>query len=391
MSAHAAAADVREHRPERAPPAQWRLRVAQFDISHNAIPLAFYAFTATLATATRVGFPRTVVDVAFYISFAVLVLTSSLTVLRVIIHPAAFLQDFSNARLQNFFYLPSIVGALVLITLPSPFRLWIPMAVSFYTLFAYQFLLSLYLYGNWLHALSLPETIYPLAFMQTVGYFLLSIVASMLVMPQLAFFLLTAALLFWLLIFTTLFQHSPTTLKAANESPSPIFFLFLAPPAQATIAALFLNATRIFSNTDPPSQSFLPGGPLPWNMGAELAHYVNLFLYALMIRMLPLWISRPFSVVWWAYVFPVAGASAAIILRFEKTRTTFWKVMSVASATVSGLAIVIVTFFTLRAIWKGNFPKNKANEMVYREYWKRRDVFSRMKLPIMPHAVVDNV
>ncbi|CAN8072281.1 unnamed protein product [Agarophyton chilense] len=366
--------------PTIAPPARWRQKVVQFDMAHNSIALAFYAVTATLRLSSRVGSPQRVADVFFGISAAVLAICTTLTLVRSYIFPAAFVQDFHNPRLINFFYLPPIIATLTLTSLPLAVRFYVPMAVVFYTSAVYQVGLSLFLYGNWLYKVSLSNTIYPLIFMQTVGYFLLSIVASQLVLPELSFFFLTTAILFWLLIFVTLFQQSPVTLAKTNENPSPIFFLFLAPTAQATIATLFLLAARTVPD-DFPARTLLPTERLPWSVGAELAHYVNLFLYLLMLRLIPLWINRPFSVVWWAYVFPLAGATGAILLRYEKVRSPFWLVMTVISGSLTAIAMTVVTFYTVRGLLKGTFPDNKKNRKAYEVFWNGRNRMSRMKVP----------
>lgn len=350
-------------------PSKWRQRVVQFDVSHNAMALAFFAFTATLNIATRIGFPIILSTLFFILASLVLTLCLILTITRTIIYPHALRQDFTNPRLINFFFLPAIIAPILLLTLPPPIRMYSVSHALFYVFFVYQLALSLYTYGQWLHVSNPVESVYPLLFMQTIAFFLLSILASTLNLIDQALFLLVPGILFWLVIFVTVFQHMTPALQTAQQSPNPIFFLFLAPPAQATIAILTLQAARLGPMSNMPPQFLRLPSPLPWTIHSEIALYVDLFIYALLLRLLPTWLDQSFSAVWWAYVFPMSGAASAIILRYEAHPTLFWKILASVAVSLAAAALLVVTLLTLRAAWKGEFPKNAACQTAYQRHY----------------------
>ncbi|PXF46774.1 S-type anion channel SLAH2 [Gracilariopsis chorda] len=352
-----------------AQPSKWRQRIVQFDVSHNAMALAFFAFTATLNIATRIGFPIALSTFFFILSSFVLALCLTLTAIRTIIYPDAIRQDFGNPRLINFFFLPAIIAPIVLLTLPPPIRMYNVSQALFYVFFVYQLALSLHTYGQWLHVSNPVASVYPLLFMQTIAFFLLSILASTLNLTDQAVFLLVPGILFWLVIFVTVFQHMTPALKSARQSPNPIFFLFLAPPAQATIAILTLQAARLGPMSNMPPQFLRLPSPLPWTIHSEIALYVDLFIYALLLRLLPTWLDQSFSVVWWAYVFPMSGAASAIILRYEAHPTLFWKILASVALAMAASALLIVSLLTLRGAWRGDFPKNAGCQTAYLRHY----------------------
>ncbi|CAN8063764.1 unnamed protein product [Agarophyton chilense] len=350
------------------PPA-WRQRIVQFDVSYNAIALAFFAFTGSLRIASRIGVPDMAASTMFFASLMVLALCSLLTVMRAAIFPDALVRDFSDPRLINFFFLPAIIVPLALITAPPHLRHYHVFMILFYISFIYQFCLSLYTYGQWLQVSTPVSTVSPLLFMQTIAYFVLSICASYLNLPDMALFLLVPGVLFWLLIFVTVFQHTTPALQKWKLKPNPVFCLFLAPPAQATIAILFMQTAKQASQLGS-SASFLElPSSFPRDAHADIALYLDLFIYFLLLRIFHTWLHQPFGIVWWACVFPLSGASSAIILRCEGQQDVFWRVLASASLAVATISFLVITVLTLKAIRKGEFPKNSSLRESYLQHY----------------------
>lgn len=345
----------------------WRRWIVQWDISHNAIPLAFFAFTAmwqTIGNHLMSTLPETIYIILFYVSCIIFTLTLSLFLVRVCLCPRLVAFDFHHPRLMNFFYIPVIVGSLFILTVPkatsAPDN--IPLfRVAFYVLGTYQVCLSLYMFGDWLFGSHPTKFIHPLVFMQTIGYFLTSNLAARATLTDLAAAMLYIGTLFWLLVFITNFQHVSLALDKQRERPSPPFFLFIAPPAQAAIATIMLHFAL-----DPSAPAHV------WPPLADAFLYVDLFMYALMFRLFPTFWTSKFNVSSWAYIFPLSGASAVIIAKFTATDLPFWQVLSFITGALASVAMLIVLALTVRSLSTGQTPKNPASLKVYARYYLKR-------------------
>lgn len=350
----------------------WRRFIVQYDFSHNAIPLAFFAFTLMLQTITTrldiINLPQVLPTLFFIFSLIILVISSLITLLRIIIFPPAVFADFFHSRLTNFFFLPAIIGPIALLAAPSSIRSFTAYRLGFYVIGTYQVLLSLYHNGEWLFAAAPTRSIYPLVFMQTIGFFLLSILASISHLPDHAFFMLSVGLLFWLLVFFTNFQHVSLVLGKQIERPQPAFFLFIAPPAQAAIAFVFLDAAE----ASPATGLLDVSGQLPWSRPAEAMLYIDLFLYLLVFRLIPTWWREDFKVAWWAYVFPLSGAASAAILRYQSEDTLFWAIIAITMSVIAVLAMVGVFGLSVWAFWTGRAPVNNTCLASYVAYYATR-------------------
>lgn len=347
----------------------WRLFIVQFDFTHNAIPLAFFAFTSMLQALTSrldiISLPQAIPTTFFVFSIIVLILSFLITLARIILFPPAIVADFSHSRVTNFFFVPAIIGPLALLTAPSSIRSLTAFRVGFYILGTYQIGLSLYNNGEWLFASAPTRSIYPLVFMQTIGFFLLSIVASTARLPDQALFMLSVGLLFWLLVFFTNFQHVSHVLGKQTERPQPAFFLFIAPPAQAAIAFVFLDAADSATG----SGLLNAAGPLPWSRPAEAMLYIDIFLYLLVFRLFPTWWREDFKITWWAYVFPLSGAASAAILRYESEDSLFWAVIAILMSVIATLAMIGVFGLSVWAFTTGRAPSNNACSTSYEAYY----------------------
>lgn len=357
---------IGEHEIQRVP--AWRRWVVQWDISHNAIPLAFFAFTAmwqAVSNHLMDNIPNTIYLILFYVSCIILFLTVSLFAMRVILYPTLIVTDFTHPRLMNFFYMPVIIGSLFVLTLPKPggnadnetlFR------VAFFILGSYQVALSLYMFGEWLFGLHPTNFIHPLVFMQTIGFFLTANLAARGALVELSKAMLYVGILFWLLVFITNFQHVSLALDKQRERPSPPFFLFIAPPAQTAIAFVVLEGAM-----NPGSSG------MRWPELGEAFLYIDLFLYVLILRLFPTFWTSKFNVSSWAYIFPLSGASSAIIIKYTSTGLIFWEVLSFLTGVIACIAMIIVLVFTIRSLGSGQTPKNPTSLKAYTRYYLRQE------------------
>ncbi len=141
------ALSARSHTP-------WRHKLVQWDVTHFAIPLSFSAFAAMWKAASahyvRVPIPDAIYIVLWSLALFMLLVTLSLYLARLALWRSAVLWDFNNPRLVNFFFMPVIIGSLLLIGAPDALMRRDARRGAFVALTAYQVLLSVYLYGEWL-------------------------------------------------------------------------------------------------------------------------------------------------------------------------------------------------------------------------------------------------
>lgn len=356
----------------------WRRWVVQWDISHNAVALAFFAFTAMWQTANlhfgMVSVPSPVWYTLYFTSCLILALCASLYILRTIIFPPAIVADFNHPRLINFFFLPVMIGALCVITTPPFLRSRTQFLVGFYLLGAYQLSLGLYLFGEWLFGANPPAFIHPLVFMQTIGYFLLCNIGATIFLVDQAFALFSVGCLFWLLVFITNFQHLSPALDKRSERPQPTFFLFIAPPAQAALAFVVLLKSESKVQAMLESNQALPPlldirDAMQWPKISQSFLYIDLFLYLLMFRIFPTFWTQKFSVSWWAYIFPLSAAATSTIWRYKALDSMFWGVLSALLGVIAIIAMVVVSCFTIWSLATGRTPNNPTCETAYYRYY----------------------
>lgn len=351
---------------------RWKTWVVQWDVTHFAIALAFAAFSgmwkAVCVFYSRIDIPKFVFVSLWYIALVVLAAAFAVYVLRIIIWPKSIAFDFANPRMVNFFFVPVIVGTLLVIGAPINVTSFSSRAAAFYVLLAYQVGLSLYLSGEWLFGSALIDVVHPLVFMQVIGYFLLTNIAASLLLMEIAVALCAVGTLFWVLIFVTNFQHTSSALQRRSEKPQPTFFLFIAPPAQAAIA-LFMLSVALSDNPQRNVTGLLATPKVNvWPLAAKAALYIDLFIYALIFRVFPSFWTQKFAIVWWAYIFPLsAAASATVVYTGSTNAATFWDVLSGMLVAIATIAMIVVTVSTVWGLQAGKLPRNQVALASYRE------------------------
>lgn len=347
----------------------WRHKLAQWDISHFAIPLALAAFTAmwkSVCSHYVIKVPNVVYISFWCIALSMLAITLLLYSLRVIMWPGSVLWDFHNPRLVNFFFVPVIVGSLLVLGAPDIVMHAVGRKVAFYILTTYQSGLSLYLYGEWLFGSALINVVHPVVFMQVIGWFLLGNIAASLMLVEESRALISIGMLFWVLVFVTNFQHTSTALSQRSEKTAPTFFLFIAPPAQAALSLAML-AAAVAGKQGKDGMMVAPSDFI-WPAEANVALYIDLFIYLIIFRVFPTFWTQKFAIVWWAYIFPLSAAAGATLSRCRQTDGLFWPVLSGLLVSIASIAMGIVVISTFWGITARRLPKNPPALAAYLVY-----------------------
>lgn len=339
---------------EPAPPGQkprranWRHVLVQWDISPSAIPLAVSAFTVMWKAVYKhyiLNVPSAAYIFFWCIALSMLVLTLLLYTLRISVWPGSILWDFRNPRLVNFFFIPVIVGSLLIVGAPDFVMDAACLKVAFYVLTTYQVALSVYIYGEWLFGSALIDVVHPLMFLQIMGWFSLGNIAASLMLIEESRALISIGLLFWGVIFVTNFQHMSTAISQRSEKTAPTFCLFIAAPAQAAISVARFSAAR--AGTLGKDGLMVPPSDFVRPAEANVTLYVDLFVYLIIIRVHPTFWTQNFAIAWWAYIFPLSAAAAASMSRCCQTGSLFWPILSGLLVFIASIALSIVAISTV--------------------------------------------
>lgn len=355
---------------------RWQRFVVQWDISHMAASLAFFAFTAVVQTASsnidRIVIPMSLWYTLYFVSCTILFISALIYFIRAVIYPAAVASDFHHPRFMNFFFLPVMIGALCILTTPPALRSLLQFRIGFYVLAAYQIILALYFNGDWLFGAHPTGFIHPLVFMQTIGYFLTANIAAFAHLVDQGYAMLSVGLLFWLLVFITNFQHLSPALQKRSERPQPTFFLFVAPPAQAALSLVLLSIAESQENKTTLLQ--INPSTLSFPRLAQSMLYIDLFLYMLVLRLFPTFWTGKFAVTWWAYIFPLSAAATATMWNYKAERSTFWAIIAWGCTIIACFAMLVVSIFMGGSLLRGQTPNNPNSLKDYYRYWSRRNL-----------------
>ncbi len=356
----------------------WRRWLVQWDVTHFAIALATSAFASmwkiVCSHFPMLTVPQTLPVLGWFGAVVTLLIVLAIYVARIKLWPASILFDFRNPKMVSFFFVPVIIGCLLTLGAPPFFMSYVGHKAAIFTLGAYQVGMSIYLAGEWLFGSVLIDVAHPVVFMQVIGYFLLGILASELFYVELATAFVSVGSLFWILIFVTNFQHTSIGLSRRSEEPSPTFFLFIAPPAQAAIA-LFLLGIAINEEGEIRGSARLLQVPVnaEWNILAKAVLYIALFIYALMFRLFPTFWTQNFAITWWAYIFPLSAAASATVLRANSaSHSVFWAVLSRFLVYIATVAMITVLIATVWGMKVGRLPQNPNALSAYFEHIQQR-------------------
>lgn len=333
--------------------------VVQFDIRHVGMPLGFTAVTlmwrALAQTFGYRGVPNEIWFALWGLTVALASTVFGLLIARGFLYPHLVRREFANSFLTNFFASPCIVSTGLIVSVPPGLRNETVVAVFFYILLAYHGSLALFWYGDWLfssgHTLRRISALY---FMAVINFFTLASVAASIDRIELARYLIMLGSLFWLLVFIDAFSFLSNSIERGVETPSPTLFLFLAPPAAASLASLAIARAA--------------GEPV---LSDKLRFFagVTCFIFLLLLRLFGVFRKLVFTVAWWAYVFPLGNAATlAIELTDVYDDLVASTIVAFTAVGVCTFAVLAISVLTARALFKGEIPKSELSLRVHCQY-----------------------
>jgi tellurite resistance protein TehA-like permease len=323
----------------------------------------------TLATAPPTAFLHvslTVAHALWYISLALMGLVSCIYLFKVVFYFEAVRREFYHPIRANFFFAPWI--ACLFLVQGAPTELPRVHHGVWYLLMAPIFCLELKIYGQWMSGgqRRLSKVANPSNHLSIVGNFVGALLGAKMGLREGPIFFFAVGLAHYIVLFVTLYQRLPKELH-------PVFFLFVAAPSVASMAWAKINGK--FDN------------------GARVAYFIALFLYMSLVRTsgqtllssshvrsartytlccdsdssycddheqavrINFFRGFRFSLAWWAYTFPMTGASIGTITYATEvtnllTRTLSIGLSGIATVTVAGLLVTTMFHaFVLRDLF----------------------------------------
>ncbi|XP_002440339.2 S-type anion channel SLAH2 [Sorghum bicolor] len=283
------------------------------------------------------GVSPSVNDVLWCVSAALMALVSFIYLLKAVFYFEAVRREFHHPIRVNFFFAPWIACLFLAKGLPEPVTT-LHHAV-WYQLMAPILILDLKMYGQWMSGgeWRLSRVASPTSHLAVVGNFVGALLGARMGLREPALFFFAVGSVHYVVLFVTLYQRLPTNVPLPRDL-HPVFFLFVATPSVASVAWARISGE--------------------FGLGARLAYYVSLFLYASLVARVSFFFRGVrFSLAWWAYTFPVTSAAIATAVYASAMTSALTQALSVglsavASVTVAGvLATTVYRAFVRRDLF----------------------------------------
>uniref|UniRef100_A0A1J3CWH7 S-type anion channel SLAH2 n=1 Tax=Noccaea caerulescens TaxID=107243 RepID=A0A1J3CWH7_NOCCA len=284
----------------------------------------------TLATTDAEKFlhvTQVVNHVLWWVSLLLLIAVSATYLLKTIFFFEAVRREFRHPIRVNFFFAPLISVLFLALGVPHSITSHLP-SILWYFLMAPILFLEMKIYGQWMSGgqRRLSKVANPTNHLSIVGNFAGAVLGASMGLKEGPMFFFAIGLAYYLVLFVTLYQRLPTNETLPKEL-HPVFFLFVAAPAVASMAW-----TKI-------SESF--------NLGSRLAYFISLFLYFSLVVRINFFRGFKFSLAWWAYTFPMTAVATATIKYSGEVNGVATQVLSVVMSGAATLTVIGVLVLTV--------------------------------------------
>ncbi|MCX2717300.1 SLAC1 anion channel family protein [Helicobacter sp. MIT 21-1697] len=256
--------------------------------------------------------------------------------LKLIKYPKMVLQEFNHPIKINFFATIS----MSMLLLSNIFREMPHFSLSLFSVgMGLQTFVAFYVIAYWLNKDIQIAHSNPAWFIPVAGNLLVSASGIGFVNEYLLMFFFSLGMFFWIILTAILFNRIIFHGMLAQKF-LPTLAIFIAPPPVAMLGYLNINGGEfdIFAK-------FL--------LNIALAFALLLFVLAKNFYKITFFIS------WWAFTFPFAALTMALLTAYEKTQYTPFKFLSLACLVLTSITIAFVGLKTIGAIMRGEICKEE--------------------------------
>ncbi|ANM66083.1 SLAC1 homologue 2 [Arabidopsis thaliana] len=284
----------------------------------------------TLATTEAEKFlhvTQVINHVLWWISLLLLLAVSITYLFKTILFFEAVRREFRHPIRVNFFFAPLISILFLALGIPHSIISHLP-STLWYFLMAPILFLEMKIYGQWMSGgqRRLSKVANPTNHLSIVGNFAGALLGASMGLKEGPIFFFAIGLAYYLVLFVTLYQRLPTNETLPKEL-HPVFFLFVAAPAVASMAWTKISAS--------------------FDLGSRLAYFISLFLYFSLVCRINLFRGFKFSLAWWAYTFPMTAVASATIKYSDEVTGVATKILSVVMSGAATLTVIAVLGLTV--------------------------------------------
>ncbi len=322
-------------------------RVGPNWLMHVPIPLfALVMGIAGLGIAWRkahhvLGVPGSIGEAVLALAALAFVVIVVLYGFKCLIHTDEVIAEFNHPVRSSFFPATSI--SLLLLSLASgPYSESLTLALWGVGALLHL-VLTVRLIGRWIVHNQQINHSNPAWFIPVVGTVLVPLTGVQLGYHDVSWFFFSVGMVFWIVLLTIVFYR----IVFHDQLPAkfiPTLFILIAPPAIGFLSYVQLNAT------------LLPAGAprvAALDAFAHVLMHLALFITLLNFSLIRQYLRVPFFVSWWAYTFPMAAVTVAL-LEFHAINGKAW-CLYVGWVLLAVTTVVIVTVFarTMMALFQG--------------------------------------
>ncbi|OVA01867.1 Voltage-dependent anion channel [Macleaya cordata] len=316
----------------------------------------------TLATSESMSFLHVSLDVnlvLWCISVAVTCIVSFIYSLKLIFYFEAVRREYYHPIRVNFFFAPWVSLLFLALGIPPTLAKYLHVCL-WYILMTPVLCLELKIYGQWMSGgqRRLSKVANPSNHLSIIGNFVGALLGASMGLKEGPIFFFAVGLAHYLVLFVTLYQRLPTNATLPKEL-HPVFFLFVAAPSVASMAWARIQGT--------------------FGYGSRISFFIALFLYCSLAVRINFFRGFRFSLAWWAYTFPMTGASVATIKYSNEVRNPVTQSLSVILSAISTFTVTALLISTVyhAFVLRNLFPNDIVIAIAQRRTKKSKKQFHR--------------
>lgn len=304
-------------------------RLKFFPVMMFAVVMGFSGITLAYKKAHEILLlPAVIYQILSYITAALAIIIGVSYLIKIIVYTSEVKKELSHPVRVNFFAAISISMLLLAVVFHEYKSVALPLFIigtglqTFFTFYAITY---------WLNKNIEMAHSNPAWFIPVVGNIIIPIAGEGFADAALLNFFFSLGIFFWIILTAILFNriifHGMLVQKFL-----PTLAIFIAPPSVGMLSYIKLTGQYDFF--------------------ASLLLNVALVFGLILLALIKNFYKLKFFISWWAFTFPMAALTMALITVYEKTEYvyTFYKYLSIVSLIMTSILVLIVLIRTIIAV-----------------------------------------
>lgn len=311
-------------------------RLQYFPVMMFAVIMGFSGISLAYKKASEVLLlPEIIYQTLSYITVCIAVIIALLYVIKLIRFPKEVQKEIKHPIKVNFFAAISISMLLISTLFHEYENIAFPLFIIGTGLHAF---FAFYTISYWLNKNIELTHSNPAWFIPVVGNIIVPIAGDGFANIYILDFFFSFGIFFWIILTAILFNRIIFHGMLAQKF-LPTLAIFIAPPSVGMLSYLKLQGT--------------------YDMFAVILFNVALAFGFILLALIKNFYKIKFFISWWAFTFPMAALTMAIITVYEKTGFEYsaFKFLSIVSLIMTSILVLIVLIRTVIAIKNGEICK----------------------------------